>query len=233
MSEETKENKVCPACVTIKPEQMLCRTWAIAWLLLMPLTMGFTWWHDKNASPWIFGMVVVLPFLSLLWLSSLYKYFVYVVLGRRYFFWLGANDYLHIHKWSWWCRVLDRKNFPVDVLPTSPVLEIWLGGWFRRCSIIGLHESVWKVKISGSWFSCLPKYLVLTSKDELGREHSITLTFSRSCTCRSREIDYECLAWALKMLRSKSSVLSVLYELERRRTNDEAPAVAGQVGVGA
>lgn len=209
---------------------MLCRSWTVFLLVLMPLFMALVWWHrDANSQKWNAASVVVSLSILIVWLPWLYSYFVSVVLGRKYFVWLDAIDLLHVHRMNWWQKLFDGKEMSSKPLPKGPVFEIWVGGWFRHSKVLNRDKDFgWKIKVVGTWFSCLPKYLVLTSIHD---HHSIRLTFSR--WARDREIDYECLARALTLVDTHHDLLTALHDLERRRANDEAPAVAGQVGVNA
>lgn len=231
MSEEVKKPKFCPACVSIKPEMSLCRSWAVAWLVIMPLTMLFSAWYDRKSPNWnVVGNLFIPAILAVTWLCTLWAYFISVILGRRYFIWLDTVvGHLHVHRMNWWQEFLRDEQTATTPLPKGPVFEIWIGGWFRHSKVLNDDKNFgWKIRVTGRWFSCLPKYLVLTSMHDHDRSHSVWLTFS--CFVKNRELDYECLFRALKLVDANKSVITALYELERRRANDEAPAVAGHVG---
>lgn len=229
MSEEKKETKSCPACVSIKPQMLLCRSWALALFFVLPIIMGFAFWYDmsKPNFRWSVGNFIVPSILATIWLNLFRLYFINIVLGRQYFIWLDASDRLHVHRTDWWQKLFNGKKMQLAPLPVGSVFEIWVGGWFRRSKVLdGDKHFGWSVKVTGTWFLFLPKWLVLTDF----RGCSIHLAFSR-CAAINRELDQEYINYALKLASAHQGLANALCDLESRQVSDGASAVAGQVGV--
>jgi len=76
---------------------------------------------SETALKFLYGTGIVMSLFVLL------QYFLLNVLGTRLFLYLDEEENLHIHKVHWWL-----KDVPY---PEGVVLEIWIGGWFRKSKL--------------------------------------------------------------------------------------------------
>lgn len=121
-----EQNKVLECCEFSKILSFLCL------LLGIGAAVAYPYWYT-------FVVVGAIEFV----VGSLFVR--HNVIGHRLFFFLDDKNVLHIHKGDWWLSVprIYRHNL---------VLELWFGGWFRKCRVCGHNTNSWKsVRILYGW----------------------------------------------------------------------------------
>jgi hypothetical protein len=141
-------------------------------------------------------------------------YLVTNIIGRYHLFlFIDANNVAHVHRATWWLTEPNPARH-------NAVLELWLGGWFRKSKIHGRFSRNWKsIRLQYNWIGA-PKRI--TARDVTGSSITLPLTTFGG----KWNIDY--IKQLLLTLEKFPYVCSTLEQANEPKR--EQSAIAGKVG---